>query len=93
MWCSSRFKLGSLLSLLSINDFPNVSSVLFSLYFVDGSHIIVLGKNLDDRMKTKNEEMIKVVDWLRTNKLSLNLMKTHCVIFRKERGESPHIMH
>ena len=34
-----------------------------------------------------NGEMIKVVDWLKTNKLSLNLKKTHFMIFRKRRGQ------
>ena len=31
---------------------------------------------------TLNDELNKVVDWLSANKLSLNVKKTHCIIFR-----------
>ena len=79
--------LGPLLFLLYINDLANVSSVLFSLFFADDSNMFVSGKNPDDLVKIMNEEMIKVVDWLKTNKLSLNLKKTHFMIFRKRRGQ------
>ena len=34
-----------------------------------------------------NAEMTKIVNWLRTNKLSLNLKKKHFIIFRKKRGK------
>ena len=33
-----------------------------------------------------NFEITKVVDWLRINKLSLNIKKTHFIIFRRKRG-------
>ena len=79
--------LGPLLFLLYINDLANVSGVLFSLFFSDDSNMFVSGKNPDDLVKIMNEEMIKVVDWLKTNKLSLNLKKTHFMIFRKRRGQ------
>ena len=78
--------LGPLLFLLYINDLTNVSSVLFSFLFADDSNMFVSGKNPDDLVKIMNEEMIKVVDWLKTNKLSWNLKKTH-LIFRKRRGQ------
>ena len=32
-----------------------------------------------------NEEVKNIVDWLRINKLSINLKKTHFMIFRKKR--------
>ena len=49
--------------------------------------MFVSGRNPDDLVQIMNEEMIKVVDWLKTNKLSLNLKKTHFVLFRKKRGQ------
>ena len=85
---SPRFHIRSaLLLLLYINDLTNVSSVLFSLFFADDSNMFVSGKNPDDLVKIMSEEMINVVDWLKTNKLSLNLKKTHFMIFRKRRGQ------
>ena len=34
-----------------------------------------------------NKEVVKVVDWLKMNRLSLNLKKTHFIIFRRTRGK------
>ena len=42
-------------------------------------------KNPDDLVIKMNTEIVKVVDWLKINKLSLNLKKTHFIIFRKSR--------
>ena len=49
--------------------------------------MFISGKNLDDLMDTMNFEMIKVIEWLQVNKLSLNLKKTHFVIFRKQKAK------
>ena len=67
--------LGPLLFLLYINDLAYVSDKLFSLLFADDSNMFISGKNLDDLMDTMNFEMIKVIEWLQVNKLSLNLKK------------------
>ena len=37
-------------------------------------------------MEQMKNEMKKIIDWLNINKLSLNLKKTHFIIFRKRRG-------
>ena len=50
---------------------------MFSLLFADDSNMFLSGKNPDDLIKTMNDEMINVVDWLQLNKLSLNLKKKH----------------
>ena len=46
---------------------------MLSLLFADDSNMFISGKNPDDLIKTMNDEMINVVDWLQRNKLSLNL--------------------
>ena len=43
------------------------------------------GKDPDDLIRTMNEEMVKVVDWFQINKLSLNLNKTHFILFQRKR--------
>ena len=59
---------------------------MFSLLFADDSNMFLSGKNPDDLIKTMYDEMLKVVDWLQLNKLSLNLKKkTHLIFFRKKR--------
>ena len=77
--------LGPLLFLLYINDLANASDVIFSLLFADDSNMFITGKNPDDLVTKMNAEILKVVDWLKINKLSLNLKKTHFIIFRKPR--------
>ena len=44
-----------------------------------------MGKDLDELIKTMNTEIVHVIDWLKLNKLSLNLKKTHFIIFRRRR--------
>ena len=77
--------LGQLLFLLYINDLCNVSKKMFSLLFADDSNMFLSGKDPDDLIRTMNEKMVKVVDWLQINRLSLNLNKTHFILFRLKR--------
>ena len=60
----------------------NVSPTLFFILFADDTNLIISGKNLKILFNTLNDELKKVVDWLSANKLSLNVKKTHCIIFR-----------
>ena len=82
---SSQDFTDALLFLLYIKDLCNVSKRLFALLFADDSNMFLSGKNPDDLIRIMNEEMIKVVDWLQINRLSLNLNKTHFILFRRER--------
>ena len=75
--------LGPLLFLLYINDLALVSNQLFSLLFADDSNMFLTGTDPDDLVRRMNLEITNVVDWLRVNKLSLNLKKTHFIVFRK----------
>ena len=75
--------LGPLLFLLYINDLSNASKKVFSLLFADDSNMFLSGKNPDDLVADMCIEMSYVVDWLRLNKLSLNLKKTHFMLFKR----------
>ena len=77
--------LGPLLFLLYINDLADVSDKLFALLFADDSNMFISGKDIDELVNSMNTEMEKVIDWLNVNKLSLNLKKTHYMIFRGRR--------
>ena len=76
--------LGPLLFLIYINDLAEVSNLLFALMFADDSNMFLSGKNPDNLITLMNGEMIKMVDWLNLNKLSLNLKKTHFMLFTKK---------
>ena len=78
--------LGPLLFLVYINDLALVSDKLFSLLFADDSNMFLNGKDPDLLVETMNDEMKKMITWLKANKLSLNLKKTHYILFRKRRG-------
>lgn len=78
--------LGPLLFLLYINDLINVSEVLFSILFADDTNVFISGKNIDILVKTLNAELSKLVTWLHVNKLSLNVKKTHFIIFSQAKN-------
>ena len=73
--------LGPLLFLLYINDLPNVSNELSFHLFVDDTNLFFEASNLDTLQSTVNREMRKLVNWLNSNRLALNLSKTNFVIF------------
>ena len=77
--------LGPLLFLLYINDLSDVSSLLFSLLFADDSNMFISGKDPSELIKTTNVEIEKILIWLDTNKLTLNVRKTHFMVFRPSR--------
>ena len=76
--------LGPLLFLLYINDLAFVSNKIFALLFADDSNMFISGNNLNDLLDTMNIEMVKVVEWLQINKLSLNLKK-HILLYFVEK--------
>ena len=73
--------LGPLLFLLYINDLSTVSEACMSILFADDTNISFTGKNLQTMITVINEELVKVQEWLYCNKLSLNVLKTHYMIF------------
>ena len=78
--------LGPLLFLIYINDLASVSSKIFTLLFADDSNLFLSGNNPNTLIQTMNTEIDKVIDWLKMNKLSLNLKKTHFMLFRRRRA-------
>ena len=73
--------LGPLLFLMYINDQCNVSSLLSFLLYADDTNIFVTGKNIENLILLMNTEFKEIVIYLNANKLSLNVKKTHFIIF------------
>ena len=71
---------GPLLFILYINDLPNISNELSFHLFVDDTNIFFKANNLDTLQTTVNREMSKLVNWLNSNRLPLNVSKTNFVI-------------
>ena len=74
--------LGPLLFLLYVNDIANISPTVMPILFVDDTNLFVRGSNLADLFQSINSEMKILVKWIHANKLSLNISKTHYVVFR-----------
>ena len=73
--------LGPLLFLIYINDMINCSDLLFLTQFADDSTITYSSLDLEQAIKTVEQEFNKVLDWLEANKLIINLTKTHLMLF------------
>jgi hypothetical protein len=78
--------LGPLLFLLYINDIKDVSNVVTPIVFADDTSLFIRGGSVEDTFSSLNQELIKIKDWLGANKLSLNLEKTHYIVFRSARS-------
>ena len=74
--------LGPLLFLVYVNDLAHVSKTLFSLMFADDTNMFMSGINVEILSYQFNTELMNVVKWLQTNKLSLNIDKTHYMFFK-----------
>ena len=73
--------LGPLLFIIYVNDIINVSNIFFPILFADDTNVFVSGKNINKTVSNLNSELKKLVQWLNINKLSLNIRKTHYIVF------------
>ena len=73
--------LGPLLFLIYINDLGTISEKLTSILFADDSNLFAEGSNLKNLQDVVNSEIPTLVNWLQSNRLSLNIKKTHVMVF------------
>lgn len=80
--------LGAILFVIYINDLPK--HVLYSCInlFADDTLIYLHGKNIDELTRRMNRELDRVSQWLRLNKLKLNVSKTKSMVFRNQKQKS-----
>ena len=81
--------LGPLLFLIYVNDMSNTSNLLYFLLFADDTNIFLGGKNIENIIDVLNNELVKISEWLNVNRLSLNISKTHYVIFSMSNQAAP----
>ena len=77
--------LGPLLFILYINDLANVSENLFSILFADDTTVLIEGTNINTMIAALNCELAKLTEWLNANKLSINVSKSHYMVFHRSR--------
>ena len=77
--------LGPLLFLMYINDLYNVCQESVPILFADDTNLFYSGSYLDDLARRINDELCNISTWLKVNKLSLNIKKTHYIIFHRKK--------
>lgn len=73
--------LGPLLFLIYVNDMANSSDIFKFSQFADDSTATHSSPNLKDTISITETEFKKILNWLATNKLIINLKKTHIMLF------------
>ena len=75
--------LGPLLFLIYVNDLHQASDILDPIMFADDTNLFYSHKDINILFNTVNKELIKINDWFKANKLSLNIKKTNYTLFHK----------
>ena len=81
--------LGPLLFILYINDIQNSSEILSFILFADDSNVFLSHPDPHNLVNILVSELENLLSWIRTNKLSLNLQKTKCMIFSNSLDRLP----
>ena len=76
--------LGPLLFLVFINDLHNVVEHGMSLLFADDTTLLHSHKNLRYLKWSVEDDLTRLMDWFKANKLTLNLDKTVCLLFSNQ---------
>ena len=82
--------LGPLLFIIYMNDFSRSSDILFSILFADDTSVFIEGTHFDYICEVLNNELEKVNIWLNANKLTINVKKTHYMMFHRTRIKHGH---
>ena len=77
--------LGPLFYIIYANDFSRASELLFTIMFADDASVFIEGQSYGNVCELLNEELEKCDIWIKANKLTLNLKKTHFMIFHRSR--------
>ena len=83
--CSERSVLGPVLFLLYINDMHRSAKKMSFVHFPDDT--AVLSSDINGVHATVNRVLVGVDNWLKTNRLSLNVSKTSYMIISNQKNE------
>ncbi|XP_065645348.1 uncharacterized protein LOC136075839 [Hydra vulgaris] len=72
--------LGPLLFLIYINDLYKASN-LMTIMFADDTNLLLTSNDLTTLFRNMNTELIKISNWFKSNKLSINIEKTKWMLF------------
>ena len=72
-----------LLFILYINDLAELSDTLHTILFADDTTVTIEGKNEAEIINILNTELQKLNCWLKANKLTINVSKSHSMVFHR----------
>ena len=61
------------------------TDLLFSIMFADDTSVFIEGHSFNEVIESLNTELKKVSFWLQSNKLTLNVNKSHYMVFHRSR--------
>jgi len=79
--------LGPLFFVLHINDIHLVCCQTMPIVFADDSSLFVQGKDIKMMTNKLNNELNHVYNWVNSNRLSLNIEKTYCMLFKGKKKQ------
>ena len=82
--------LGPLLLILYVNDMTSTSQKVLFILFAEDTNIFCSHESLQELFKIVNDEMTKLTDWFKSNKLSLNIDKTNYIIVGTKTSNNIH---
>ena len=72
-----------------MNDIINCSNILNFAMYADDTCVYLSNSNLITNVNSVNNELVKVVEWVRWNGLTLNTSKCHYLLFPRSRRKLP----
>jgi hypothetical protein len=81
--------LGPLLFIIYTNDLPNCLSSCKAILFADDTTLYLSSSNIQQLYQSTNTDLEYLDEWFRSNKLSLNVSKTHYVLFSYKQSHIP----
>ena len=78
--------MGPLLFLIYINDINAASCKLSFTLFADDKNIFNKNLNIQQSIRSTNEELSKLSLWFKANRLSLNITKTNYMLFSNRKN-------
>ena len=82
--------LGPLLFIIFINDLHHAIPYSTVHHFADDTNLLLSNKSLKKLTLNMNHDLTCLCEWLRSNKLSLNVSKTELIIFNRPNTELVH---
>ena len=68
--------------IIYINDLSNAFHLLKTFLFADDTSLFYSHKDPNQLIRVMNCELSKISEWLKVNKLSLNVAQTNYILFR-----------